>query len=73
MRTGDTCPTCGTGTMRRYKTKTVGLNRTRYLKCDRCGATGKHSTAVDAKGRDVIARSDPQAIGCPCCGFTIRA
>ncbi|QDV66164.1 hypothetical protein Mal65_53390 [Crateriforma conspicua] len=48
MRTGERCQ-CG-GRMRTYKTRTQGCRRTRYLKCDLCGETGKEPVRLDAEG-----------------------
>lgn len=54
MRTGDPCTVCYHGVMKRRSTRTVGTTRTRYLKCDKCGHTGKQYTKVDELGRDVL-------------------
>ncbi len=51
MRSLDICQRCGSGQMRAYKSKTVGSNRTRYLKCSHCRCTGKEILRVDALGR----------------------
>lgn len=71
MIPGDPCQKCRSGIMERRSTRTNGLRRTRYLRCDVCGETGKQVTVVDSKGRDVI-RSDNKVIECPCCHATIR-
>lgn len=51
MRSLDRCPKCSVGTMRIVTTRTNGLSRVRYLKCDSCNATGKETFAVDSLGR----------------------
>lgn len=72
MRSGDTCPTCQAGTMQRRSTRTVGLRRTKYLKCDQCHATGKEILSIDHQGRPII-RTDTKVIFCPKCSHTIHA
>lgn len=58
MRHLDLCH-CG-GTMRKYCTRTKGKLRTRYLKCDQCGATDQEVFRVDDQGRPVfVANSTP--------------
>lgn len=54
MQNLDRCNECQRGRMRIYKTRTVGSSRTRFLKCDVCGATGKETFKVDHLGRVVI-------------------
>jgi hypothetical protein len=51
MRSLDICQQCGSGRMLAYKSKTVGQNRTRYLRCSHCSARGKEILRVDALGR----------------------
>jgi hypothetical protein len=73
MRSGDLCESCQVGVMKRYKTMPiVGMNRTRYLKCDCCGCTGKELTRVDELGRDAITRAGNKTIQCPCCRAIIQ-
>ena len=57
MRHLDPCPTCHTGTMRKYCTKTKGRNRSRYLKCDQCDEHGQEVFRVDALGRPLLSTS----------------
>lgn len=51
MRSLDVCPSCQSGRMLAYKSKTVGRNRTRYLRCSCCPHRGKEILRVDAIGR----------------------
>jgi hypothetical protein len=53
MRSLDRCQQCSVGTMRIVTTRTRGLTRVRYLKCDcdSCKAKGKETFAVDSLGR----------------------
>lgn len=62
MRHLDPCATCDGGTMRKYATKTKRGNRTRYLKCDGCGANGKEVFRVDDLGRPVFFSSLPRGV-----------
>ena len=50
----DRCEQCEGGRFRRYCTRTFGNNRTRYLKCDKCGETDQEVFKVDHFGRVVI-------------------
>ena len=53
MRSLDRCQLCQVGTMRIVTTRTRGLTRVRYLKCDcdSCKAKGKETFSVDSLGR----------------------
>jgi hypothetical protein len=54
MRTKDDCQVCGVGVMLTYVTKTNGLSRVRYLRCNKCKAKAKESLLVDDRGREII-------------------
>jgi hypothetical protein len=53
MRNLDRCEKCNIGQMRIVTTRTRGLTRVRYLKCDcdSCKAKGKETFSVDSLGR----------------------
>ncbi|MEO8271810.1 MAG: hypothetical protein ABI557_18950 [Aureliella sp.] len=57
MRHLDPCPSCSSGTLRQYSTKTKGHNRRRYLKCDRCNERGQEVFPIDELGRPLFATS----------------
>ena len=73
MRSGDRCD-CG-GTMRTYRTITRGARRTRYLRCDRCGGTGKEIVGLDPLGRPEIPLPGVviQGTTCGLCGCRMRS
>lgn len=71
MRSGDKCPRCGKGHMKRYATKTERGRRTQYLRCTQCTRTGKDVFLVDELGRNLVIRPGNKVIECPSCGVTI--
>lgn len=54
MRSLDRCQQCEVGRMRTYKTRSIGFNRVRYLKCEFCKAKGREQFSIDAQGRPVF-------------------
>jgi hypothetical protein len=54
MRSLDRCPQCAVGALRIYKSKTRGLIRVRYLRCDSCRHPEKEVVRVDNLGRQVF-------------------
>jgi hypothetical protein len=54
MRSLDRCPQCSVGILRLYKSKTRGLIRVRYLRCDSCRHPEKEVVRVDNLGRQVF-------------------
>jgi hypothetical protein len=51
MQSGDKCLACDTGVMLTYKSRRIGDNSKRYLKCDACGACGCEVTAAGPRQR----------------------
>ena len=73
---GGRCPRCSGGTMVRYKTRTTGVMRTRYLKCDLCGHLDSERLTLqtDEHGRRKFLPAEGKAkLECPCCGHIIEA
>ena len=54
MRSLDRCEVCQVGTMKTVTARSIGLSRTRYLKCNNCGETGKEILRIDHRGRQVL-------------------
>ena len=54
MRSLDRCEQCGLGSMKTVTTRSTGLSRVRYLRCDNCGETGKEILRIDHRGRQVF-------------------
>ena len=54
MRSLDRCEHCQVGRMKVYTTRTIGVSRIRYLKCDHCHTTDQEVLRVDELGRSII-------------------
>lgn len=51
VASGDVCPECHAGTMTVYSVRRHADRQTRYLRCDRCGHTGKQHVPATAVRR----------------------
>ena len=54
MRSLDRCLVCELGSMKTVTTRSTGLSRKRYLRCNNCQATGKEILRIDHRGRQVF-------------------
>ena len=54
MRSLDRCEVCRFGQMKTVTTRSKGLSRKRYLRCNNCGSTGKEILRIDHLGRQVF-------------------
>lgn len=64
---------CG-GVAKVYSTKTRGLHRTRYLRCENCGDTSKQRVAIAADGRakDLLPMASTKIVECRECGCRMQ-
>ena len=54
MRSLDRCLVCELGSMKTVTTRSTGLSRKRYLRCNNCSETGKEILRIDHRGRQVF-------------------